>query len=100
MDVLNSATDDISLRTRDNVRDTVSGIDDSSGKGTVGNAVRGPGRREGEHRLDGDVQTLDVEGFEEDFGGLFPVLGWVQGRLGLYVRCLVRVSAAGRSRCN
>jgi hypothetical protein len=33
--------------------------------------------------LDGDVETLDVERFEKDLGGLLSVLRCVERRLGL-----------------
>ena len=41
-DVLDRAPDNVPLRAGDDVRDTVAGVDDSAGEGTVCNAVGGP----------------------------------------------------------
>ena len=61
------------------MRDTITGIDNSAGQRAVRDFSGGPGRSEGEDGLDGDVQSGAVEGLEEDLGGIFAVLGWVQG---------------------
>lgn len=42
-----------------------------------------PRRSESQDSLDGNVYTGGVEGLEEDFGGVFPVLRRVQGRFSL-----------------
>ena len=34
--------------------------------------------------MNSDVKTLDIERFEEDLGGLFAILGWIERRLGLF----------------
>ena len=76
-DMLDRRPNNVTFRTRDNVRDTVSGVDDCAGEGAVGRLVGRPGGGKGENCLDGDVETLDVEGFEEDFGCLLSVFGRV-----------------------
>ena len=83
-DVLDSATDDIALRTRNNVSHTVTGIDDRTGQCAVGAAIRGPRRGKGQHSLNSNVQTLDVERLEENLGRLFTILRWVQRGLSLW----------------
>ena len=83
-DVLDSTADDIPLRTRNNVSDTVAGIDDRACECAVGDAIRGPRGGEGEHGLNGNVQTLDVERLEENLGRLFAILRWVQRGLSLW----------------
>lgn len=81
--VLDGGADDIALSTGNDVSDTVSGIDNGAGESAVCDAVRGPGSCECENGLDGDVETFDVEGLEEDFGGLFSILGWIERRFSL-----------------
>ena len=81
--MLDRTSDDVPLSARDNVGDTIARINNSSGKRTIRNLVGGPGGSEGEHCLDGDVETFDVERFEKDLGSLFSVLGCIERRLGL-----------------
>ena len=76
---LDGRADDVSLGDWDNVRDTITGIDNSAGQRAVRDFSGGPGCGEGEDGLDGDVQAGAVEGLKEDLGGIFAVLGWVQG---------------------
>ena len=83
-DVLDGAADDITFRARNNVGDTISRIDDSSSECAVGNAVGRPGRGQSKDSLDGNIETLDVEGLEEDLRSLFTVLRRVKRGLGLY----------------
>ena len=84
-DVLDRASDDIALSAGDDVRDTITRVDDRACQRPVRDAVRGPGRGEREHGLHGDVETLDIEGLEEDLGRLLAVLWRVERWLGLYV---------------
>lgn len=58
---------------------TVTGVDDGTSEGPVLHLGGGPRRSQGEDSLHGDVETGAVEGFEEDLGGVFSVLGGVQG---------------------
>jgi hypothetical protein len=60
-DVFDRAADDVPLSARNNVGDTVARINDSSCECAIGNAIGGPGSSECKHRLDGDIQSLDVE---------------------------------------
>ena len=55
------AANDIPLSTGNNVGDTVARINDSSCECAIGNAIGGPGSSERKHRLDGDIQSLDVK---------------------------------------
>ena len=59
--------------------DAITGIDNGTSEGAVRDLGGGPGRGESEDGLDGDVQAGAVEGLKEDLGGIFAVLGWVQG---------------------
>ena len=60
-DVFDRAANDVPLSARNNVGDTVARINDSSCECAIGNAIGGPGSGERKHRLDGDIQPLDVE---------------------------------------
>ena len=82
-DVFDGAADHVALRAGDDMGDAVARVDDRAGQGAVGHAVRGPRCGEGEHGLDGDVQSLDVERLEEDFGRLLAILRRVQRRFSL-----------------
>ena len=82
-DVLDGTPNNISLSARNNVRDAISRVDDGSGEGPVGYAVGRPGGGKGEDGLNGDIETLDVKRFEEDFSGLFAILRWVERGFGL-----------------
>lgn len=53
--VLDSTSDDVSVRAGDNVRYTIAGIDDRSSECAIGDSVGGPGGGKSEHGLDGDV---------------------------------------------
>ena len=81
--MLDRAADNVPLSTRDDVRDAIARVNNSSSECAVCDLVGGPGGSEGEHGLDGDVETLDVERFEKYLGGLFSVLGCIERRLGL-----------------
>jgi hypothetical protein len=76
-------SDDIPFGARNNVGDTIARIDNGSGKRTIRNLVGGPGGSEGEHCLDGDIETLDIERLEKYFRGLLSVLRCVERRFGL-----------------
>lgn len=78
-DRLDRGTDDVSLGHGNDMGNTVTGVDDSSGQRAVLHLGGGPGCGEGEDGLHGDVETGAVEGLEEDLGGVFSVLGRVQG---------------------
>lgn len=60
-DMLDRAPNDIAFRAGNNVRHAVARVDDGAGESAVSHAVGRPGRGEGEHGLDGDVQAFDVE---------------------------------------
>ena len=76
--VLDSTSDNVALRTRNDVGNTIARIDDRAGQGTISNPRRGPGGREGKDCLDCDVETLDVERFKENLRSLLSVLWRVQ----------------------
>jgi hypothetical protein len=84
-DVLDGAADHVAFGAGDDVRDAVARVDDRARERAVRHAVRGPGRGERQHGLDGDVQPLDVKRLEEDLGRLLAVFRGVQRRLGLVV---------------
>lgn len=65
------------------MRDAVARVDDGARQRPVCHAIGRPRGREGEYGLYSDIETLDVEGLEEDLGGLFPVLGRIERRFGL-----------------
>jgi len=65
------------------VGNSVARVNDGSGQRAIRNLVRGPGGSEGEHCLDGNVETLDVKRFEKDLCSLFPIFWCVERRLGL-----------------
>lgn len=82
-DVFDGAADHVALGAGDDMGHAVARVDDRTGQRTVAHAVRGPRCGEGKHGLDGDVQSLDVERLEEDFGRLLAILRRVQRRFGL-----------------
>jgi len=82
-DVLDGASNNVSLGARNDMRDTISRVDDGSSEGPVGNAVGRPGGGKGEDGLNGDIETLDIERFKEDFSGLLAILRWIKRGLGL-----------------
>ena len=75
--MLDRTSNNISFSTRDDMGDTVARVNDGSGQRAVRDLVGGPGGGKCEHRLDRDVQTLDVERFEKDLCGLFSILGCI-----------------------
>jgi hypothetical protein len=77
-DALDGRSNDVALSYRDNVGDTVTGVNNSSGEGSISHFGGGPGRGKGEHGLNGNIETSAVERFEHDLGGVFTVLGGVQ----------------------
>lgn len=81
--VLDGTSNDVSVRAGDNVRDTITGIDNRSSECAIGDSVGGPGGGQSEHGLDGDVQTLDIERFEENLRSLFTVLRRIERRFSL-----------------
>ena len=90
-------TDHVPLRTRDNVGDTIARVNNRSGQRAVRNLVGGPGGSEGEHCLDGDVETLDVERFKKDLRSLFSVLRRVERRFGLSIAAEFNPFVTGHS---
>ena len=88
--MLDRTSDDVPLSARDNVGDTIARINNSSSERTIRNLVGGPGGSKGEHCLDGDIETLDIERFEKYLRGLLSILRCVEGRLGL--KTVVEVS--------
>lgn len=78
-DRLDRRADDVSLGNGDDVGDTITGIDDSSGQRAILHLGGRPRCCKGEDGLHGDVETGAVEGLEEDLGCVFSVLGRVQG---------------------
>lgn len=76
---LNGGTDDVAFRDGDNMGHTVTGVDDSSGQGSVGHFRGRPGCSQRKDGLDGDVETSAVERLEHDLGGVLTVLGGIQG---------------------
>lgn len=67
----------------DNVRDTISRINDSSSKSPVGDFRTAPTSCESEDSLDSDVETLHVERLEHDLCGRLSVLRRVERGLSL-----------------
>ena len=61
------------------MRDTVTGVDDNTGEGAVGDFRGGPRGGNGEYRLYGYVHSGAVEGLEHDFGGVLAVFGRIEG---------------------
>ena len=78
-DRLDRRADDVSFGNGDHMRNTVTRVDDSSGQRAVLHLGGGPRCGKGEDGLHGDIKTGAVEGLEEDLGGVFSVLGRVQG---------------------
>merc|ERR1712093_613967 len=70
----NSVWDGETLVHWDSVSDTISGVTDETGGPTVG--------VEGEHSLDGNVESLNLEGLEHELGHLLSVGFWVSWGLG------------------
>jgi hypothetical protein len=68
------------------MRNTITRVDNRASKRTIHTLVGAPGSRKGEHSLDGDVQALDIERFEEYLGSLFTVFWCIQRRLSLAQR--------------
>lgn len=83
-DVFDGAPDHVALGAGNDMGHAVARVDDRASERAVGHAVRGPRCGEGEHGLDGDVQPLNVERLEEDFGRLLAILRGVQRWFGLY----------------
>lgn len=59
--MFNSTSNDVAFRARDDVRNTVSGVDDSASQRPICGTVGCPGCGKGKHGLHSDVETLDVE---------------------------------------
>jgi hypothetical protein len=83
--VLDSAADNVAISDGNDVRDTVARVDDCAREDLIARLFGFPRRGEGEYGLDCDVETFDVEGFEEDLCCLFSVLGRVERWFGLCV---------------
>jgi hypothetical protein len=77
-DMLDRAANNVTFCDWNNVSYTISRIDDGSSETAVGDTVGRPGGSEGEHSLDGDIETLDIERFKHDFCCLFAILGGVE----------------------
>jgi hypothetical protein len=82
-DMFDRAPDDVPLSARDYVGDTIARVNNCSGERTVRDLIGGPGRGKGQHCLDGDVETFDIERFEKDFRSLFSVLRCIERGFGL-----------------
>ena len=82
-DVLDRTPDNVPLCAGDDMRDPVTGVDDGSGKRSIGGAAGDPRRCECEHGLDSNVKSFDVKRLKENFSCLFSVFGRVERRLGL-----------------
>ena len=65
-DMFDRTSDNITLSTRNDVRDTISesGVDECSSQRAIGDFLGRPGRGQRSHSLIGDVEGLNVEGFE------------------------------------
>jgi len=96
-DVFDGAPDHVALGAGDDMGHAVARVDDRAGERAVGHAVRGPRRGEGEHGLDGNVQPLNVERLEEDFGRLLAILRGVQRWFGLCEPACARGKGKRRS---
>ena len=83
-DVFDGAPDYVALSAGDDMGHAVARVDDRASERAVGHTVRGPRCGEGEHGLDGDVQSLNVERLEKDFGRLLAILRGIQRWFGLY----------------
>ena len=55
-DVLDAGTNNVPLRDRDDVRDTITGVNDRTRQRSLLHVLRRPGRRQRQHGLHGDVQ--------------------------------------------
>lgn len=78
-DTLNRGSDHISFCDGDDVCDTITRVDNSTGEGSVGNFGGGPRSGKCKYGLHSDVHTGAIEGFKEDFGGVLAVFGRIQG---------------------
>jgi hypothetical protein len=82
-DVFDGTSNDVPFRARDDMCDTISRVDDSACERPVCCTVGCPGCGKGEHSLYSNVETLYIEGLEEDFGCLLSVFRRVKRRLSL-----------------
>ena len=81
-DRLDGRTNNVTLGNRDDVSHTSSGINNGTGKGSVGNLRRGPRGSNSKDSLNGNVQPRDVEGLKHNLSSVLTVLRGVEGRLG------------------
>lgn len=69
---------------RNDVGDSVPGVDDGAREGPLPHLAGGPGRGQGQHSLHRDVQTRNVEGLKHDLCRVFPILRGVQWGFSLW----------------
>jgi len=79
--VLDARADDVPIGDRNDVRDSISSVDNCPRQRTLFHLLRGPTGGEGEHSLHCDIQALDVEGLEHDLGGQLAILRRIHRRL-------------------
>jgi hypothetical protein len=65
------------------VCNSVSRVDDSSSKGPFGDHFGCPRGSQGQHSLNGNIKTRDVEGLEHNFGSKLTILWRIERRLSL-----------------
>lgn len=73
---------DVAFGDGDDVGDSITRIDHSTGEGALFHLLGGPRSSEGEHGLDGNIQARNVESFEHDFSSVFTVFGLIEWRFG------------------
>ena len=89
--MFDTTVDDKAIYNRDDMCDSISGIQNCSSVADIG--VDSWWGDESEDGLDADVKTFDVECFEHDFSDVLSVFWWVEGRFCEHDDCLLWVTA-------
>mmetsp|Transcript_13531 Transcript_13531/g.34537 ORF Transcript_13531/g.34537 Transcript_13531/m.34537 type:complete len:485 (-) Transcript_13531:16-1470(-) len=92
-DVLDGATDDVTLSHRNDVCNTVPGVDDSSSQGALRDLLGSPRGCKGKDCLHSDVKAGDIESLKHDFCGVLTILRRVEWRLGQQEVVVLRLTA-------
>ncbi len=62
---------------------SITRINDDTSQGSLVDFRASPRSSQSENGLDGDIKTLNVEGFEHDLGRIFSIFRWIERRLSL-----------------
>mmetsp|Transcript_20957 Transcript_20957/g.53593 ORF Transcript_20957/g.53593 Transcript_20957/m.53593 type:complete len:300 (+) Transcript_20957:812-1711(+) len=92
-DVLDARADHVSFCHRNDVRHAIARVHHSAGQSALLDLLRGPRGSECKHRLNRNVQPLDVERLKHDLCGGLSVLGCVHRRLSEQKVVLIGVAA-------